>query len=116
MPKVNRLICLPKEEAEMSITSFLSSDDNSLTILIKGRFDFSSHQGFCESYEDKGDGINEYRLDMRDVTYLDSSALGMLLLLKDYSNDDVSIRIINCTDEVKKIFEIANFKKLFLID
>jgi len=96
----------------MSITSILSTDENILTIGLKGRFDFSAHQEFCDAYENKGEGINEYRIDMRDVTYLDSSALGMLLLLKDHS-EGARIRIVNCTDEVRKIFEISNFKKLF---
>ena len=50
---------------------------------------------------------------MRDVSYLDSSALGMLLLLKDHAKENVKISIVHCSDEVKKIFEISNFKQLF---
>jgi anti-anti-sigma factor len=100
----------------MSITSVLSADDNSLTISIKGRFDFASHQSFCDAYEGKDKSVSEYRIDMRDVSYLDSSALGMLLLLKDHAEDDVKISIIHCSDEVKKIFEISNFKRLFEIN
>jgi anti-anti-sigma factor len=53
---------------------------------------------------------------MRDVSYLDSSALGMLLLLKDHAQEGVKISIIHCSDEVKKIFEISNFKRLFEIN
>ncbi len=100
----------------MSITSFFSSEDNSLTIAIKGRFDFASHQSFCDAYEGKGEGIEVYRIDMKDVSYLDSSALGMLLLLKDYSKGAAKIHITNCSDDVRKIFEISNFKQLFEID
>ena len=97
----------------MPITSILSTEDSVLTIGIKGRFDFASHQSFSEAYEGKGEDISHYRLDMRDVTYLDSSALGMLLLLRDYSRNNAKISITNCSDEVKKIFEISNFKQLF---
>ena len=96
----------------MSITSLLSTEENVLTIGIKGRFDFSSHQSFSQAYEGKGEHIAHYRLDMRDVTYLDSSALGMLLLLRDYTKNDAKISILNCSDDVKKIFEISNFKQL----
>jgi HptB-dependent secretion and biofilm anti anti-sigma factor len=100
----------------MSITTVLSTDDNSLTIAIKGRFDFASHQSFCDAYEGKDSEVVLYRIDMRDVSYLDSSALGMLLLLKDHAKDSAKISIVHCSDEVKKIFEISNFKQLFDID
>ena len=106
---------MSKDGDAMSITSILSTEENMLTIGIKGRFDFASHQLFSQAYEDKGDNIAHYRLDMRDVTYLDSSALGMLLLLKDYCRNNAKISIVNCSDEVKKIFEIANFQQLFEI-
>jgi len=100
----------------MSITSVLSTDDNLLTIAIKGRFDFASHQSFCDAYEGVGNDIDQYLIDMRDVSYLDSSALGMLLLLKDHAKDGAKIGITHCSDDVRKIFEISNFKQLFDID
>jgi anti-anti-sigma factor len=45
---------------------------------------------------------------------MDSSALGMLLLLREHV-DGVRerVRIINCNTEIRKILEIANFDKLF---
>lgn len=46
--------------------------------------------------------------------YLDSSALGMLLVLRDrVANDHESIIIQGAKPEVKKILQIANFDKLF---
>ena len=58
---------------------------------------------------------SNYILNMSELTYLDSSALGMLLLLKDYAQKDVNIAIVNCIPEVYKILEIANFDRLFAI-
>jgi anti-anti-sigma factor len=53
-------------------------------------------------------------VDLRDATYLDSSALGMLLLLRDHAGGDGSnIHIINCNPDVKKILAISNFEQLF---
>jgi anti-anti-sigma factor len=49
-------------------------------------------------------------VDLERTTYLDSSALGMLLLLKDQSGD---VRIIKTSPDVRRVLEIANFHRLF---
>ncbi len=99
----------------MSITTSKSTDGSVLTILIQGRFDFSSHQEFRDSYE-HDESIKEYLIDMRETTYLDSSALGMLLLLRDFAGGDhANVSITNCNSDVKKILTISNFEQLFAI-
>ncbi|MER2102541.1 MAG: STAS domain-containing protein, partial [Pseudomonas atacamensis] len=53
-------------------------------------------------------------VDLKEATYLDSSALGMLLLLRDHAGGDESdIRVVNSSSDVKKILAISNFDKLF---
>lgn len=100
----------------MSISSSSSSDGSTLTINIAGRFDFSSHQDFRRSYEGASNKPAAYIVDMKETSYLDSSALGMLLLLRDYAGGDESnITIANCNDDVKKILSISNFDQLFTI-
>jgi len=100
----------------MSITTSKSVDGTVLTIRIQGRFDFSSHQEFRDAYESDDGKINEFIIDMSEATYLDSSALGMLLLLRDYAGGDSAvISIVNCNHDVKKILTISNFEQLFVI-
>lgn len=98
----------------MAISAKSSTDGSELSICIEGRFDFSSHQEFRKAYEDLGSSPNTYTVDMRETTYLDSSALGMLLLLRDHAGgDEAKISIVNCNDDVKKILTISNFEQLF---
>ncbi len=100
----------------MAITSQASSDGQELTILIQGRFDFSTHQQFRNAYEEAGIAPSRYVVDLRGATYLDSSALGMLLLLRDHAGgDQADIRLINCSQDVRKILAISNFEQLFSI-
>lgn len=99
----------------MAINATVSPDGEELTIEIEGRFDFSVHQEFRHAYED-APLPQRYRIDMRETSYLDSSALGMLLLLRDYAGgDDADISIVNCNDDVRKILTISNFEQLFRI-
>lgn len=100
----------------MSIFSSESQDGKELVIHIKGRFDFSTHQDFREAYEDVEDVPEAYIVDLREATYLDSSALGMLLLLRDHAGGDSHrVKIVNCNPDVKKILTISNFEQLFTI-
>ncbi|MGB5325672.1 MAG: STAS domain-containing protein [Pseudomonadales bacterium] len=100
----------------MSISAKLSDSANELVIQVQGRFDFSAHQDFRSAYEDLQASPESYAVDMAQTTYLDSSALGMLLLLRDHAGgDSASIRLINCNDDVRKILVISNFGRLFTI-
>lgn len=100
----------------MAINSSVSTDGSELTIAIQGRFDFSAHQDFRRSYEGLGSRPRVYRVDLRETTYLDSSALGMLLLLRDFAGGESStVKIVNCNPDVRKILAISNFEQLFSI-
>ena len=100
----------------MSVESEVSLDGKKLTIAIKGRFDFGSHQSFRDSYERFYKVPETYVVDLKEATYLDSSALGMLLLLRDHAGDDADVRVINSNSDVRKILAISNFDKLFDIN
>lgn len=100
----------------MAIQTKLHEDGRTLTIKIEGRFDFSTHQAFRDAYENGDQEVSHYVIDMSDTTYLDSSALGMLLLLRDYAGGDAArIRIENCNNDVRRILTISNFEQLFAI-
>jgi anti-anti-sigma factor len=101
----------------MSVESEVSLDGKKLTIVIKGRFDFGSHQAFRESYERFYRVPELYVVDLKETTYMDSSALGMLLLLRDHAGGDESqVTVINTNSDVRKILAISNFDKLFDIN
>ncbi len=98
----------------MSVVTEVSADQKKLTIAVKGRFDFGRHQEFRESYERLPHKPESIVVDLKEATYLDSSALGMLLLLRDHAGGDNSdIRVVNSSSDVKKILAISNFDKLF---
>ena len=93
----------------------VTNSENGLTITIDGRFDFSSHKEFRDAYRDVDPGAN-YVVDMSKTDYMDSSALGMLLLLREYAGaDKAKISITGCSPDIRKILTISNFQKLFNI-
>jgi len=99
----------------MPISSTVSDGGKKVTININGRFDFNSHRDFRAAYGDENSNSN-YVLNMSGADYMDSSALGMLLLLREHAGGDNSnVSITSCSDEIKKILTISNFEKLFKI-
>jgi len=91
-----------------------NSENQTVTISIRGRFDFSTHKEFRAAYKDRGDAFSRYVVNMRDVEYIDSSALGMLLLLREHAKPyGGNVVIKGCKPGIEKILKIANFGRLF---
>lgn len=85
---------------------------------LQGRFDFSAHREFRSSCISSlaSNEVSELELDLGGVEYLDSSALGMLLLVKEHA-DKARKRLLlsNCHGTVRQVLDIANFGKIFSI-
>lgn len=101
----------------MALDTQLDAASKTLTIKVSGRFDFGIHQDFRKATELAETGVSSIIVEMAQVDYLDSSALGMLLVLRDKVGENKSaVRIRNAKPDVKKILEIANFNMLFTLE
>ena len=92
----------------------INQQGTQLTVLINGRFDFNVLREFRQCYEEvAGSGI-QFLVDMNHAEYMDSSALGMLLNMRNHLfQNGHSMEISNCKPNIKKIFTMAHFDKLF---
>lgn len=95
----------------MSVTT--SEQGNTITIKVSGRFDFSAHQDFIGAYRDVPKGEKNFIVDLSDTEYMDSSAMGMLLQLREHGDKAERIELQNANANIKEILRIANFDKLF---
>lgn len=92
----------------------ISQVGGSVHIAVSGRFDFTCNQAFRRSCEGSS-GVSEFIVDLAGTDYIDSSAMGMLLLLRDVAGEGGQVRIVNCRAPVRRVLEIANFQRLFSI-
>jgi anti-anti-sigma factor len=99
----------------MSISSSVSADRKVVTISVNGRFDFAMHQEFMRAYRDFPGGEVHFVVDLTNVEYMDSSALGMLLQLREHGHKGREVELINGSQGVREILRIANFEKLFKV-
>lgn len=100
----------------MAVNHQATTQGDTRTLRIDEKFDFNMHRTFRELYETAPPEIAHYVIDLARTDYMDSSALGMLLLLREHVQGGRGrVRIVNCNSEIRKILEIANFDKLFEI-
>lgn len=101
----------------MAVTSQCSPDGQELTIQVQGRFDFSSHREFRDAIRACPRKPQRYVVDLRMTEYMDSSALGMLLLLREEAGgDSKSVYLRNANAEIRQVLTISNFQKMFVLE
>jgi anti-anti-sigma factor len=88
------------------------------TVVLHGLFNFASHadiKPIVYPLLEQAD-LKEICMDMTDVSYLDSSALGLLLVFKEMGGQKgKTISIRNPSPQVLKILKIVKFETLFKI-
>lgn len=85
---------------------------------LKGRFDASAHREFQQAVDElmAGGGNLPLEVDLSNVGYIDSSALGMLLALRERAlGAGREFRLCAAAGSVRQVLQIASFGKLFTI-
>lgn len=88
-------------------------------IAISGRFDFKLWRNFKDAYTPllNNDSIREIRVEMSRINYMDSSAMGMLLLLNERANAiKKTVKLLSTSGFVLQMLEVVNFGKIFNIE
>lgn len=93
--------------------------DDKARIMISGRFDSSLYQNFKSAYTPllENKTLQTIEVDVSQVEYLDSGALGMLVLLNESAkNARKTMVLVSIPGPVSAILKIANADKLFAIN
>lgn len=98
----------------MSLTIHHDDELDCLTLQLGEHFDFSVHRDFHDACLGEVPRARSYMIDLASVSSMDSSALGMLLLLREHAGGDrAEIRIINVDSALRGTLRVAGFDKLF---
>jgi len=98
----------------MTLESKISEDRTKLIIKVNGDFNSSVNNEFYTLLD--GNYVDEYQIDLENAEHIDSSALGLLLVLRERANSSSSIiSIVNANKRLKRILSMAKFDHLFSI-
>jgi anti-anti-sigma factor len=99
----------------MGVSAHESLDGTTLTIRLPTRFDFGCFSAFLRAYRDKP-VYNIYVLNLRDVHYMDSAALGMILQLQEFAGKSPNcVRVEGLLPEIADIFHITRFDEIMQV-
>ena len=86
-------------------------------VTLSGTFTFSDHPGFRDILQKIEDGdVRQIVLHLSGVEFVDSAALGMLLLALDEAEKHQKPLVLSgATGQVKKMFDMARFDTLFTL-
>lgn len=87
-------------------------------IVMSGQFNFQVHRAFKDAYMELLDKpeVREVEIEMSKLDYMDSSALGMLMLLNERAKSlNKTITLLNAFGVVAQVLDVANFGKIFNI-
>jgi anti-anti-sigma factor len=93
--------------------------NNTATIFLSGTFSFDAHREFKAAYSNllNNSKIGNIVVNLAAVEYLDSSALGMLLVMRDHVQAaNKSLTLSSPSPIAVRTFEIASFDKVFTIN
>ena len=97
----------------------LVHNSDGVVIQIQGRFNFEMHGRFREALRDifsENTDSKAIVIDMKKTEHIDSSGLGMLLLLRHEANvrgQEVVIEVVH--PHLRRILKTASFQRLFKI-
>jgi len=102
----------------MPVSQEMSSDGKQIYINISGRFDYKVSQEFRDTYRQvPGQEGVAYHVNLSEANYMDSSALGMLLLLREHAKcRGGAVYIEHPSQQIDSILKVANFEQLFTIN
>lgn len=86
------------------------------SIVLSGGIDYSAQEAFKTANKQalSADGVTEIRVDFAKATFLDSSGIRALLMLqKGADTAGKSLVLLNCNEELRNIFEIGGFDRVF---
>ena len=88
------------------------TDGNTL-VHLDGRFDFGARKTFKDAIDGAAEEGNPVVLDLEKVTFVDSSALGLLVIChQNLKNKNIPFYLVNPQTYVKQVLDLANIGKM----
>ncbi|MCR5746789.1 MAG: STAS domain-containing protein, partial [Lachnospiraceae bacterium] len=98
----------------MTITQ--NKDGDKLTIALEGRLDTTTAPQLETELKTAVDGVSELVFDMKDLAYISSAGLRVLLSAQKVMNKQGSMVIRNANEEIMEIFDVTGFVDILTIE
>ncbi|WP_407385425.1 STAS domain-containing protein [Ruminococcus sp.] len=91
-------------------------DGGKLYARVQGRIDTNTVGEAEKKLKDGIESVTELVLDFKEMDYISSAGLRLLLSLQKIMNRQGSLKITNVSDAVMEIFEVTGFSDILTIE
>ncbi len=91
-------------------------ENNDLLVSLQGRLDTGTAPDLENALKDEMDNVKSLTIDMKELEYISSAGLRVLLSLQKTMNKQGSMVIKNVSEEIMEIFEITGFTDILTIE
>lgn len=97
----------------MTITK--TKNDAALTLALEGRLDTTTAPQLEAELKANLDGVTALTLDMKELAYLSSAGLRVLLAAQKQMNKQGKMVLKNVCDTIMEVFEVTGFSDILTI-
>lgn len=98
----------------MDITNNLNG--NALTVTLAGRLDTTTAPQLESNLKDKLEGLTDLVLDFKDLEYISSAGLRVLLSAQKVMNRQGKMTVRNVNATIMEVFDITGFSDILTIE
>ena len=91
-------------------------ENNVTTLVIKGRVDTTTAPEFESNVDACVEGLEELILDCKEIEYISSAGLRVILKAQKVMNKQGSMKLINVNDTIMEVFDITGFADILTIE
>lgn len=94
----------------------LNKQNDLLTVTLKGRLDTNTSPALEDIITNLDNDIKDLVINIKDLEYISSAGLRVLLAAQKKMNKIGSMKVINVCDSIMEIFEITGFIDILVIE
>nr|CRH06873.1 putative Anti-sigma-factor antagonist [Candidatus Magnetococcus massalia] len=88
--------------------------DGHVEVFIHGNFSFKEYSTFIQLMESH-EGQEQFIIHMNRISFMDSTGMGLLLLLQERVGERGRVTLANPSQRVREMLQVAHFDKIFKI-
>ena len=93
----------------------LKKEDKKTTVMIFGKVDTNTAPEFLDFLKGAMPGVEELVLDFKELEYISSAGLRVVLFAQKTMNAQGSMCVINVNDDIMETFELTGFTDILTI-
>ncbi len=94
----------------------LEKDLDKLVVALSGRLDTTTAPQLEEKFKSELSDVKELVIDLKDLEYISSAGLRVLLLGQKTMNKQGKMTVINANESIMEIFDVTGFSDILNIE